>query len=397
MLDKAPPASFTSGATALGAALTVLAAQPQSDSATPSTADMAIGNAAPAAYGVLDRARAAGGCAPQLDLLLLLTADESTSAGILGQEERRAEAACPHDPTPAWLVGQSQLRFLLFSEPSTTAGSSAGALQAATATFSHLAAEYRRDAGVLTGLGDSYLRTGTFLRSSEPFTARQAFLSAITMYNRASALGDGHAALALANWPVQFLSVRPGGGYCAQTDKLKLMAETEAGQKPDQNIMKSDSITSDDIADGWQNLLRWAGNLSAAKEFAEQWQAARRDNSALPALRLGEIDFLMHQYNDAAAEFGLAARRWRLVSYNDDLDVDQAELDRGAALLAAGRTAEATQTLRPRSICWERRATLSRIRRVPTRIQGSRSRLSPITRASSSRITKANQATCTPR
>jgi cellulose synthase operon protein C len=501
VLDKAPPASFTAGATALGAALTVLAAQPQSGSVTPSAADMAISNAAPAAYGVLDRARAAGGCAPQLDLLLLLTADESTSAGILGQEERRAGAACPHDPTPAWLVGQSQLRFLLFSQTPTTADSSTGALKVATATFSRLAAEYPRDAGVLTGLGDSYLRTGTFLRSTEPFTARQDFLSAITVYNRASALGDerdaapgvaraliglgeptaaarllsplarssrfpgqllellieadeaahdfgpavtaaqrlgqlgsasypatdalipvpltgsvdslddvslplsfgvgrltplttelilpggagasvqdlsfipvyrddtgvtgtqpscpswtwtrdelllGHAALALANWPAQFLSVRPGGGgYCAQADELKLIAEVEAGQKPDQNIMKSDNITSDDIADGWQNLLRWAGNLSAAKKFAEQWQAARGDNSALPALRLGEIYFLMHQYNDAAAEFGLAARRWLLVSYNDDLDVDQAELDRGAALLAAGRTAEAIQTLRP--------------------------------------------------
>ena len=111
--------------------------------------------------------------------------------------------------------------------------------------------------------------------------------------------------------------------------------------------MKKDSITSDDIADGWQNLLRWAGNYPAAKKFAEQWQAATGDNSALPALRLGEIDFLTHQYNDAAAEFGLAARRWRLVDYNDDLDVAQAELDRGAALLAAGRTSEAVQTLRP--------------------------------------------------
>ena len=55
----------------------------------------------------------------------------------------------------------------------------------------------------------------------------------------------------------------------------------------------------------------------------------------------------MHDYNDAAAEFGLAARRWRLVSYSDDLNTDQAELDRGAALLATGRTAEAVQTLRP--------------------------------------------------
>src|SRR5262249_33695962 len=90
-----------------------------------------------------------------------------------------------------------------------------------------------------------------------------------------------------------------------------------------------------------------AGDLPAAKKSAEQWQTARGDNSALPALDLGEIDFLLHRYNDAAAEFGLAARRWRLLRYNDNLDVDQAELDRGTALLAAGRTAEAVQLLRP--------------------------------------------------
>ena len=502
VLDKAPPASFASGATALGAALTVLAAQPQSGAAIPSTADMAISNAAPAAYGVLNRVRAAGGCAPQLDLLLLLTADQSTSGGILGREEQRAEAACPHNPTPAWLVGQAQLRMLVFSASPTIANPTMLAeLQAANATFSHLAAEYPRDVGVLTGLGDSYLRAGTYLRSSEPFTARQDFRLAIAAYNRASALGGeddaapgvaraliglgesagvarllsplirssrfpgqlialtimadeaahdfgaavtaaqrlgqlgsasypdgdalipvplyisvdslddvalplsfgvgqltplstslilsggaggsvqdlsfipeyrddpgvtgsqpsctswtwtrdelllGHAGLALANWPAQFLNVRPGGGgYCGQGDKLKLIAEAKAGQKPDQAIMKADGITSDDIADGWQNLLRWAGNLPAAKTFDEQWQAASGDNSALPALRLGEIDFLTHRYNDAAAEFGLAARRWRLVSYNDELDVDWAELDRGTALLAAGRTAEAIQTLRP--------------------------------------------------
>ena len=157
----------------------------------------------------------------------------------------------------------------------------------------------------------------------------------------------GHAALALANWPAEFQSVRPGSGGCSQSDELKLIAEVGAGQQLDPGIMKADGLTSDDIADGWQNLLRWAGNLPAAKKFAEQWQAARGDSSALPALRLGEIDFLTHQYNDAAAEFGLAARRWRLVNYNDALDPYQAELDRGAALLAAGRTAEAVQTLRP--------------------------------------------------
>ncbi len=507
VLDQAPAGRFASGGTALGAALTVLAAQPQSNNFQTSAG--AISNAAPAAYGVLNRARALGGCAPQLDLLLLLTADQvtllnadqSTSGGVLSQEERRTDTACPHDPTPGWLVGQSQLRMVVFSESATVAEPDVvAALRAANTIFSHLAAEYPRDTGVLTGLGDSYLRAGTYLRTSEPFTARQDFKSAIAAYNRASVLGDerdaapgvaraliglgesataahllaplarssgypgqllellieadeaahdfgpavaaaqrlsqlgsasypdgnalipvplsgsadslddvslplsfgvgrltsltaelilpggaggsvqdlsfipeyrddagvtgtqpscpswtwardelllGHAAPALANWPARFTNVRPGGGYCAQSDKLKLIAETEAGQQPDQNTMKSDGITSDDIADAWQNLLRWAGNLTAAKNFAGQWQSARGDNSAIPALRLGEIDFLMHQYNDAAAEFGLAARRWRLVSYNNDLAVDQAELDRGAALFAAGRTAEAVQTLRP--------------------------------------------------
>ncbi len=488
LLARAPPASFASGATALGAALTVLAAQPQASS-NPLSAVAAIGNAGPAAYGVLNRARAAGGCAPQLDLLLLLTADQSTSTGVLSQEEQRTETACPHDPTPGWLVGQSQLRMLLTSESVTAAYPYVVAeLRAANATFSHLAADYPRDTGVMTGLGDSYLRAGTYLRSSEPFTARQDFRSAIAGYNRASALGDerdaapgvaraltglgegaaaarllsplarssghpgqflellvaadeaahdfgaavtaaqrlgqlgsasypagdalipvplagsvdslddvalplsfgvgrltpltvelippggaggsvqdlsfipgyrsdagvtgtqpncpswtwtrdelllGHAALALANWPTQFQTVRPGAGYCAQTGKLKLIAETEAGQKPDQHLMKTDDITSDGIADAWQNLLRWAGNLPAAKKSAAQWQTARGDNSALPAVRLGEIDFLMRQYNEAAAEFGLAARRWRLLRYNDDLYVDQAELDRGAALAPA--------------------------------------------------------------
>ena len=502
VLDRAPSASFASGATTLGAALTVLAAQPQPIN-NPQPADIAIINAASAAYGVLNHARAAGGCAPQLDLLLLLTADRYTSAGALSQEEQRTETACPHDPTPAWLVGQSQLRMGLLLESATIANPDVVAtLRAANATFSQLAAEYPRDTGVLTGLGDSYLRIGTYLRSSEPFAARQDFRSAITEYNRAAALGGardaapgvaraliglgepraaarllsplarssgfpgqllellitadeaahdfgpaviaaqrlgqlgsasypdggalipvpqsgsvdllddaalplsfgvgrlmplaasltlasyepaaasvqdlsfipryrddagvtgtqskcpswtwardemllGHAAMALANWPAQFKNVRPGGGYCLESDELKSIAETEAGQKPDQNLIKTSHLTSDDIADAEQNLLRWAGNLPAAKKSAEQWQTAMGNSSARPALRLGEIGFLMHQYNGAAAEFGLAARRWRLLSYNDDLDVGQAELDRGAALLAAGRTAEADQALRP--------------------------------------------------
>ena len=498
LLNQTPLDSFGSGATALGAALTVLAAQPQNTSAP--EPDWTIANAGPAAYAVLNRARAAGGCAPQLDLLLLLTADQLTAPAILGQEEKRAEAACPHNPTPAWLVAQSRLRMLFLPSATLASPQLVAVLRAANATFSHLAADYPRDAGVLSGLGDSYLRTGTYLRSSEPFTARQDFRSAITAYDRVVALGDkraavpgmaraliglgepasaarlllplarssrfpgqflelivtadeaahhfgpasaaaqrlgqvgsasypdgdalipvplsssvdpvddaslplsfgagrlaplttqlilpggaggsvedlsfipkyrddlgvtgteqhcpswtwardelllGHAALALANWPAQSQNVRPGGGYCYPMDRLRLIAEEAAGQQPDQSMMKRNFLTSDDIADSWQNLLRWAGDLRAAKKYAVQWQAVRGDKSALPAVRLGEIDFLMHQYTNAAAEFGLAARRWHLVDYSNTLGYAQAELGRGAALLAAGRTSEAVQTLRP--------------------------------------------------
>src|SRR5262245_16692884 len=55
----------------------------------------------------------------------------------------------------------------------------------------------------------------------------------------------------------------------------------------------------------------------------------------------------MHRYNDAAGEFALAARRSRLVAPDNDLAVAQAQLDRGAALLAAGRPTEGVQILRP--------------------------------------------------
>ena len=132
-----------------------------------------------------------GGCAAQLDLLLLVAADENTSSGILSREEQRTEQACPHDPTPGWLVGQAQLRSLELwttaPEVSTTTPdvTTLAALHTALATFTGLAAGYPRDTGVLTGLGDAYLRAGTLLMPSEPFTARKDFQSAITAYDRA--------------------------------------------------------------------------------------------------------------------------------------------------------------------------------------------------------------------
>jgi Tfp pilus assembly protein PilF len=495
VLDAAPSAQFTAGATALGAALTVLEASDSIFSIRDASVDT---NAGPVAYGVLDRARESGSCAPQLDLLLLLASDLLTTPAILRMEQKRTERACPDDPTAGWLVGESQLRRVPLADAATGLGAdTVASIRKATTTFTQLAADYPDDAGVIAGLADSYLRAGTHLLLSKPFVARQDLRSAVDRYNRVSALGDpgdaavgagraliglgepadaarllqryaqsrsvagpllelliianeaahdfraaeaaakrldelgtaaygnkvaffpspiesmisilddaavplsfgsgrltpfstfllpgggaggsaldlsflpqyrnyeevtlppycaefawrrdailnGRAAQALAAWPKDSVSpsTRPNNQLCEISALLQQIALAEAGQKVDHTV----EYTPGEIDEHRQNLFRWAGNLAAAHRAAEQWQVATGEGSATPALRLGEIDYLMHRYDDAAAEFALAARRSRLVAPHDDLAVAQAELDRGAALLAAGRSAEGVQTLRP--------------------------------------------------
>jgi tetratricopeptide (TPR) repeat protein len=76
------------------------------------------------------------------------------------------------------------------------------------------------------------------------------------------------------------------------------------------------------------------------------WDARDGDSNALPALRLGEVAFLQGDYNEAAAQFGVAAFRARLLPSADPSLASQAQLDRGAALLKAGRTTEGVALLR---------------------------------------------------
>lgn len=151
----------------------------------------------------------------------------------------------------------------------------------------------------------------------------------------------GQPERALENWPESFESVRPEATGCPDGDALRAVAELEAGRPQSRPYPRGD-----EASDARQNLLRWGGDLRGARQVVEDWESARGDSSALPALRSGEVAFLQGRYDSAAAAFGLAARRTRLLDWEDDLGVGQAELARGAALIAAGRGAEAEPLLR---------------------------------------------------
>ena len=102
----------------------------------------------------------------------------------------------------------------------------------------------------------------------------------------------------------------------------------------------------DSLLDDRQNLLRWAGDLPAARRETLLWAQHLGQNTALAHQRLGEIDYLLKNYAAAAQHFGDAAVRWRALSSND-LAVNEVQLGQGAALLRAGRGDEAVAVLRP--------------------------------------------------
>ena len=486
ILDAAPPAALRNGATGLAAALIKLAGQPAADSTS---------IAGPAAYALLDRTRSSGGCDAQLDLLLLVASDWwSSLQKTLTDEYQRTVAACPNEPTPGWIVGQAQMRKQQMGStsqprPIRTNENTIAGLVVAVRTFQDLTRRFPRDTAAVTGLGDAYLRAGSRLLSSQPFTARRYLQLALEQYNQAAELGDahdadlgraraliglgearravdtavplvagsprpgaalevlleaqqeahdfagaedvaqrldragpaafptpalfyptpytaltplsmgadtlaplrvslvqvggaggtvqdlslipqyrddgqvtdtlvdcpslawrrdailaGHAARALSDWPEEFYAARPNERRypCSGFNTLRFIAQL-AAQQP----ITAVAVSKDDLTDEWQNLLRWAGDLPGARNVISAWEAADGDRSGLPALRLGEVAFLQHDYNEAASQFGVAARRARLAKYNNDLSVEEAALNRGVALFAADRNAEAIAVLRP--------------------------------------------------
>ena len=185
IFDGAPQPQSSSNATQLAAALVKLASQPRRFAEK--------SNAARAAYALLEHTRSTGGCDAALDVLLLVASDYVTSPDNLAKEYRRAAAACPNDPTPGWIMGQSQLRSLFPSydpRPTQFDESTLADLATALTRFEGLAKQFPDDGAAHTGLGDAYLRRGLRILSSEPFTARNDLRLAIAQYNRAAELGS---------------------------------------------------------------------------------------------------------------------------------------------------------------------------------------------------------------
>ena len=169
---------------------------------------------------------------------------------------------------------------------------------------------------------------------------------------RRDAVLAGHARAVLASFPAgselyfnpAFNDVRPTrqGYSCGfMADDLRDIVRLEAGLP-----VTGDRERHDGLADQRQNLWRWAGNLPRAEQAIQAWAKEAGATAPLPMLRLGEVHFLQHRYDDAAAAFGVAARRIRYADYNNDLGVYEAQLGQGASLLYAGRTAEGLALLR---------------------------------------------------
>ena len=165
---------------------------------------------------------------------------------------------------------------------------------------------------------------------------------------RRDAVLAGHASDALRDFPTgsDDASARNrrcsqhNSGYAGPTYDFLGVVLAEAGVK---RSMGHDA--ADKLADARQNLWRWAGDMPKAEAVIRAWGKAEPTNP-LPELRLGEVEYLQARYNDAAATFGTTARLTRTADYRNDLGVDEAMLDRGASLMAAGRAAEATAILR---------------------------------------------------
>ena len=169
-LPRRPTPAQAAAISDLGALLTLAAPASQLSAEAP-----LFPNAGEAAFAVLRRAAAAGGCLPHLNLAFLLAASHDSAAE---QAFPLAEAACPNNPTALWLHGE----WLSIRAPD------ARDTQAAT-VFRHLERVFPRSAAGWSGEADVLVRHAYFeLDKHSPFNARHDFATALSLYLRAAVL-----------------------------------------------------------------------------------------------------------------------------------------------------------------------------------------------------------------
>ncbi|GAA4404818.1 hypothetical protein GCM10023168_17910 [Fodinibacter luteus] len=234
LLDGVDPARLGQGGATLGAALFLLAAQPETSGLDE--------NAVRLAFAVLHRARAGGGCDAQLNLLALVASDAEVPDDAVDGERLAAEQACPGDPTPGWLSVQRALPSSLWlPEDTTTSALFVALFEEAEAKALALVRAHPRDPGVLATLGEVYLTTGMNLATPQPFTSRRAFRDADAVFARlldtdetpTARLGAARAQLGLARPEAAArlaVAAADGPSHPARALQVAIAAEESSGR-----------------------------------------------------------------------------------------------------------------------------------------------------------------------
>jgi tetratricopeptide (TPR) repeat protein len=194
-----------------------------------------------------------------------------------------------------------------------------------------------------------WLRRVDLLLSSRPAAALEGFSTAIVDLRQprvgpglAATVPDCQAASLLLGDPSD---IDPHALTHGGPGLLAAVAELELGHMAAARRWAATAGASlADVEDLRQNLWRYAGDLGHAASAAAQWSEAL-PNDELAILREGEIAFLRGRYDDAAQEFAVAAGRAALHHGSPSQDEAQALLDRGAALVHAGRRAAGISAL----------------------------------------------------
>ena len=134
---------------------------------------------------MLDRARAGGRCDAQLNLLLLVAADDQPRDDVVAQEGARAIATCPRDVTPGWVVGQFQSDRALLELTPLLPGDKPDERRLVGrpfATFRVLQRRFPRSAAAWSGAADADLRLALQQPRERAFTARRLFADALALY-----------------------------------------------------------------------------------------------------------------------------------------------------------------------------------------------------------------------